>query len=165
MAPLKTSASASDKQRTSALQLQQDRQSVVSYPSRYSNLKTKEVIVLKSENEEKGEVRDLAKFVTQLTQGFFSEIEGILLALDVNSELKDALTMLDSSACSLQAMCSFEYRIERQGEHQGRLMLNKQSQSKSFILNQDIRESAIAVDFKHLAYNIAEKSLTFFVKK
>ena len=71
------------------------------------------MIVLKTENEEKGEVRDLAKFVTQLTQGFFSEIESILLELDVNSELKDALTMLDSSACSLQAMCSFEYRIER----------------------------------------------------
>ena len=93
--------------------MQQDRQSVVSYHSRYSNLKAKEVIVLKTENEEKGEVRDLAKFVTQLTQGFFSEIESILLELDVNSELKDALTMLDSSACSLQAMCSFEYRIER----------------------------------------------------
>ena len=45
----------------------QDRSSHVSYQSRYSNLKTKEVIVLKTENEEKGEVRDLAKFVTQLT--------------------------------------------------------------------------------------------------
>lgn len=45
----------------------QDRSSHVSYHSRYSNLKAKEVIVLKTENEEKGEVRDLAKFVTQLT--------------------------------------------------------------------------------------------------
>ena len=67
----------------------------MSYHSRYSNLKAKEVIALKSEGEEKGEVRDLAKFVTQLTQGFFSEMEGILLSQDVNTELKDALTMLD----------------------------------------------------------------------
>ena len=91
----------------------QDRPSHVSYHSRYSNLKAKEVIVLKTENEEKGEVRDLAKFVTQLTQGFFSETESILLAMDVNTELKDALMILDQSACSLQALCSFEYRIER----------------------------------------------------
>ena len=121
--------------------------------------------MLKTENEEKSEIRDLAKFVTQLTQGFFSETENILLAMELNTELREALAMLDQSACSLQALCSFEYRIERQGEHQGRLLLNKQTQSKSFILNQDIKESAIAVDFKLLAYGIAEKSLTFFVSK
>lgn len=119
LSPLKSTGSGSDK-RPSALAQAQG--SVVHY-SRYSNLKTKEVIALKSENEEKGEVRDLAKFATQLTQGFFSEAERILLELEGNEELKEALFMLDQMACSLQALCSFEYRIERQGEHQGRLML------------------------------------------
>lgn len=94
--------------------------------SRHSNLKAKEVIVLKTENEEKTEVRDLAKFVSQLTQGFFREAESILLEMEVNTELREALSMLDQSACALQALCHFEYRIERQGEHSGRLLLNKQ---------------------------------------
>ena len=68
LAPLKSPASSNNERRSSAMLLQaQDRSSHVSYQSRYSNLKTKEVIVLKTENEEKGEVRDLAKFVTQLT--------------------------------------------------------------------------------------------------
>ena len=128
LATLKSPSGSTSERRSSTMQLQtQDRTSHVSYHSRYSNLKAKEVIVLKNENEEKGEVRDLAKFVTQLTQGFFAETESILLAMDVNTELRDTLTMLDQTACSLQALCSFEYRIERSGEHQGRLMLNKQT--------------------------------------
>ena len=44
--------------------------------SRHSNLKVnKEVVTLKSENEEKHELKDLAKFVTQLTQGYFGKFE------------------------------------------------------------------------------------------
>jgi len=43
------------------------------------------------------------------------------------------------------------------------MLLMKQTNQKSFLLTQDIRDSTIAVDFKHLAYAIAEKALTFFV--
>ena len=63
---------------------------------RHSNLKNnKEVIVLKTESEEKQETKDFGKFVTQLTQGYFSELEQILLTLDENTEIREALTRLD----------------------------------------------------------------------
>ena len=44
-------------------------------------------------------------------------------------------------------------------------MLMKQTNSKSFLLNQDIKESGRAIDFKHMAYTIAEKALNFFVSQ
>ena len=88
-------------------------------PTRYSrqglNLKAanREVIVLKSELEEKQETKDLARFATQLTQGYFAEFEKVLLSLDENVQIRDALAALDTAACALQSLCSFEYCIER----------------------------------------------------
>ena len=121
---------------------------------------------MKSELEEKQETKDLARYATQLTQGYFAEFEKVLLSLDENVQIRDALAALDTAACALQSLCSFEYCIERHaGENQRHLLLMKQSGSKPFLLSQDIKESASAVDFKHLAHGIAEKSLSFFVSK
>lgn len=96
--------------------------SVASEPVRYSrhssNLRTnKEVIVLKNENDEKNELKDLTKFVTSLTQGYLAKIERILLTIEDNERLCAALSQFDATVCSIEALCSFEYRIERQGEH------------------------------------------------
>ena len=43
------------------------------------------------------------------------------------------------------------------------MMLMKQTNSKTFLLSQDMRESNKAVEFKHMAYTISEKALTFFI--
>lgn len=79
------------------------------------------------------------------------------------SALRDAFSQFDETACALEALCCFEYRIERSGEHQRHVMLMKQTNSKTFLLNQDMRESPKAVDFKHMAFSITEKALTFYV--
>ena len=92
------------------------------------------MIALKSEIEEKQELKDLAKFVTQLTQGYLSKFEQILLAIDQETTMREALSSLDTLACELEAMSMFEFRIERQGEHQRHLMMLKQGNSKPFLL-------------------------------
>lgn len=132
---------------------------------RSSNIRNKDVIVLKSEQEEKQETKDLAKFATQLTASYFSKIEKLLLNIDSSSDLREALSQFDKSACSLEELCNFQYRIEKGGgEHSRQSILMRQTNSKSFLLGHDIRESPKAVDFKHMAYCIAEKALTFYVR-
>ena len=77
------------------------------FPTRYSrqglSLKgvNREVIVLKSELEEKQETKDLARFATQLTQGYFAEFEKVLLSLSENVQIRDTLSALDTAACAL----------------------------------------------------------------
>ena len=88
-----------------------------------------------------------------------------MLSIEESKELNDGLSSLDQVACALEALCSFEYRIERSNEQQRHLMLMKQTNSKSFLLTQDIRQSSTALDFKSRAYKIAEKALSFFVSK
>ena len=41
----------------------------------------------------------------------------------------------------------------------------KQTNSKPHLLSQDLKESTACFEFKQFAYAIAEKCLTFFVKK
>ena len=63
---------------------------------RTSNIKAnKEAIVLKSEQEEKQETKDLAKFAAQLTAPYLSKVEKILLKLESGTELREALRYLD----------------------------------------------------------------------
>lgn len=71
--------------------------------SRHSFMKPpKEVIVLKSEQEEKSETKDLAKFAAQLTGSYFSKLEALLLKMEANGELKEGLAFLDQMACSIE---------------------------------------------------------------
>lgn len=88
-----------------------------------------------------------------------------MLKMEQNTEVRDALDRFDDTCCSLEELCTFEYRLERQGEHQRQLLLIKQAGSKPHLLNQDIREVGPCFAFKQLGYQVAEKILTLFVKR
>jgi len=96
--------------------------------TRLSNSKsTRDAIVLKSEQEERQETKDFAKYATSVVTPYLNALEQVLLRLGASAELRQALSHLDQTACQLETLCCYEYRIERSQDHQRHLQLMKQT--------------------------------------